>query len=153
MLAPSERVVVDVLFSEPGEVALEHRTLRSPTGLLRSRSFTSRPSPTSVNSSKTCGNETTGRYANGSRPFIESPPDKTLSFVAEMDEVGPEGGVDTGVYACPMHPEIVASWAGKCPKCGMKLMPMIRGRDSDRLRLSHACRDHGHVGGALRSAG
>ena len=22
-----------------------------------------------------------------------------------------------------MHPDIVASWAGKCPKCGMKLMP------------------------------
>ena len=85
-------------------------------------------------------------------PFIESPPDKTLSFVAEMDEVGPEGGVDTGVYACPMHPEIVASWAGKCPKCGMKRRP-VGDRDSDRLRLSHACRDHGHVGGALRSAG
>ena len=56
-------------------------------------------------------------------PFIEAPPDKTISFVAEMDEVGPEGGVDTGVCACPMDPEIVASWAGKCPKCGMKLMP------------------------------
>ena len=55
-------------------------------------------------------------------PFLEAPPDKTLAFVAEMDEVGGDG-VETGVYACPMHPEIVASWAGKCPKCGMKLMP------------------------------
>ncbi len=26
VLAPSERVVVDVLFEEPGEVTLEHRT-------------------------------------------------------------------------------------------------------------------------------
>ena len=26
LLAPSERVVVDVLFEEPGELALEHRT-------------------------------------------------------------------------------------------------------------------------------
>ena len=39
-----------------------------------------------------------------------------------MDEVGGEG-VETGIYACPMDPDIVASWAGKCPKCGMKLMP------------------------------
>ena len=37
-------------------------------------------------------------------PFLEAPPDKTLAFVAEMDEVGPEGGVDTGIYACPMDP-------------------------------------------------
>ena len=43
-------------------------------------------------------------------------------FVAEMDEVGGEG-VETGIYACPMDADIVASWAGKCPKCGMKLMP------------------------------
>src|SRR4029078_4071398 len=31
---------------------------------------------------------------------------------------------ETGIFACPMHPEIVASWEGKCPKCGMKLMPV-----------------------------
>src|SRR4030095_15003952 len=37
-------------------------------------------------------------------------------------EIGGEG-VETGIYACPMHADIVASWAGKCPKCGMKLMP------------------------------
>jgi hypothetical protein len=53
---------------------------------------------------------------------LDVPPDKTLSFVAEMDEVGGEG-VETGIYACPMDADIVASWAGKCPKCGMKLMP------------------------------
>ena len=39
-----------------------------------------------------------------------------------MDEIGGEG-VETGIYACPMHEDIVATWAGKCPKCGMKLMP------------------------------
>jgi hypothetical protein len=39
-----------------------------------------------------------------------------------MDEVG-GAGVETGIYACPMDPDIVATWAGKCPKCGMKLMP------------------------------
>jgi FtsP/CotA-like multicopper oxidase with cupredoxin domain len=39
-----------------------------------------------------------------------------------MDEVGGET-VETGVCACPMDEDIIASWAGKCPRCGMKLMP------------------------------
>jgi FtsP/CotA-like multicopper oxidase with cupredoxin domain len=60
---------------------------------------------------------------------VDAQPDKTLSFVAEMDEVGGEG-VETGVYACPMHPEIVASWGGKCPKCAMKLMPAPAGMEA-----------------------
>lgn len=25
-------------------------------------------------------------------------------------------------YTCPMHPEVVQDAAGKCPKCGMKLV-------------------------------
>src|SRR6185369_6755735 len=54
-------------------------------------------------------------------PSLEAEPDKTLSFVAEMNMPSVEG--ETGIFACPMHPEIVASWEGKCPKCGMKLMP------------------------------
>jgi uncharacterized paraquat-inducible protein A len=27
-------------------------------------------------------------------------------------------------YTCPMHPEIVRSKPGKCPKCGMQLVKM-----------------------------
>ena len=26
-------------------------------------------------------------------------------------------------YVCPMHPEVVSSAPGTCPKCGMKLVP------------------------------
>jgi hypothetical protein len=26
-------------------------------------------------------------------------------------------------YTCPMHPEVVQDKPGKCPKCGMKLVP------------------------------
>lgn len=27
----------------------------------------------------------------------------------------------TGVYSCPMHPDVVSDHPGKCPKCGMEL--------------------------------
>lgn len=27
-------------------------------------------------------------------------------------------------YTCSMHPEVVKNKPGKCPKCGMKLVPM-----------------------------
>ncbi|MFI4931825.1 MAG: heavy metal-binding domain-containing protein, partial [Burkholderiales bacterium] len=29
----------------------------------------------------------------------------------------------TAFYACPMHPSIRQAVAGKCPKCGMELLP------------------------------
>ncbi len=33
-------------------------------------------------------------------------------------------GVEVGVtYSCPMHPEVVSDQPGKCPKCGMNLVP------------------------------
>ena len=55
-------------------------------------------------------------------PYLAAAPDKTLALVAERDLGGP--GLEQGaVYACPMHPETIASWAGKCPHCGMKLLP------------------------------
>jgi hypothetical protein len=27
-------------------------------------------------------------------------------------------------YTCTMHPEVVMDMPGKCPKCGMKLVPL-----------------------------
>src|SRR5437016_937393 len=27
-------------------------------------------------------------------------------------------------YSCPMHPEVVTDYPGKCPKCGMTLVPL-----------------------------
>jgi hypothetical protein len=37
------------------------------------------------------------------------------------------GASDATVYTCPMHPEIVQSEPGTCPKCGMKLTPRPSG--------------------------
>ena len=123
LLAPSERVVVDVLFAEPGELALEHRT---PEKSYRLAAIRVADDPAEPDLTQHFESLRTHPDMEAERERIaavlDAPPDKTLSFVAEMDEVGGEG-VETGIYACPMHADIVASWAGKCPKCGMKLMP------------------------------
>jgi FtsP/CotA-like multicopper oxidase with cupredoxin domain len=37
-----------------------------------------------------------------------------------MEFEAPEGTV---VYSCPMHPDVVSATEGRCPECGMKLMP------------------------------
>lgn len=34
-------------------------------------------------------------------------------------------------YTCPMHPEVISSAPGKCPKCGMTLTPVTDGGDHD----------------------
>ena len=123
ILAPSERVIVDVLFDQPGEVTLEHRTPERTYPLAAITVEDERAEPDlerehaelRVNQDMSAERERIATY-------LDAAPDKTLAFVAEMDEIGGDG-VETGVYACPMHLDIVATWAGKCPKCGMKLMP------------------------------
>ncbi len=45
----------------------------------------------------------------------------------------------TGIYTCPMHPEVRQKGPGKCPQCGMFLVPEVAGGHEH----------HGH-GGALR---
>ena len=123
ILAPSERVVVDVLFDQPGEATLEHRTPERTYPLATITVEEQRADPQLEPEYEALRvNEDLSAERERIAPFVEAAPDKTLAFVAEMDEIGGEG-VETGVYACPMHAEIVATWAGKCPKCGMKLMP------------------------------
>jgi FtsP/CotA-like multicopper oxidase with cupredoxin domain len=124
LLAPSERAVVDVLFDRPGHLQLEHRTPER-TYRLAGITLTDEEAEPDLREQFQALRANADVHALRDRvaPFLEAPPDKALSFVAEMDEVGSEGGVETGVYACPMDPDIVASWAGKCPRCGMKLMP------------------------------
>src|SRR5579859_3700426 len=41
-----------------------------------------------------------------------------------------------GLYTCPMHPEIVRSAPGSCPKCGMALEPVLptAGEDDSEYR-------------------
>src|SRR3954453_1588343 len=121
VLAPSERAVVDVRFDATGEAALEHRT---PDRTYQLAAMTVRDG--AVDRGPTAAFDTLRvnpeMVAERHRivPHREREPDKTIAFVAEMEFEVPEGTV---VYSCPMHPEVVSLEEGKCPQCGMKLMP------------------------------
>src|ERR671939_913622 len=121
VVAPSERAVVDVLFERAGEAALEHRT---PDQAYRLATITVGdgavdPEPTAAFKTLRTNPELIAER-HRTAPYRDREPDKTIAFVAEMEFETPEGTV---VYSCPMHPEVVSLEEGKCPQCGMKLMP------------------------------
>jgi FtsP/CotA-like multicopper oxidase with cupredoxin domain len=124
VLAPSERVVVDVLVERPGELALEHHT----------------PDRTYKLATVTVAED--GRGSAAAREFealrrapelaaerqqldrwLAAPPDKVLALVAQMDDpAAMPAGAGPVTYACPIHPEVTSDQPGRCPKCGMKLL-------------------------------
>jgi FtsP/CotA-like multicopper oxidase with cupredoxin domain len=125
VLAPSERIVIDVLFDVPGPLALEHHTpdrvyplaaitvTGEPAALSLGREFEVLRSDPELTAER-----------HGLARYLEAAPDRTLAFVAEMDFDAPDGGVDGPVvYTCPMHPAVITDEPGRCPDCGMKLLP------------------------------
>lgn len=127
LLAPSERAVLDVLFDKPGDVQLEHRTpdhvydlgTISVTGTADGRaaaSFDTLRTDPQLSATRAQLDED-----------LQRPPDKTLAFWSTMPLLYGDDGEKTvsatTYHECPMHPEVAASFAATCPKCGMKLVP------------------------------
>ena len=123
ILAPSERVILDVLFERAGELALEHHT---PEKLYRLASIAVSDEPAEPSLAEAFEQLRTDPELTAEREglgrHLSAEPDKTLAFVAEMDFDEPAGGA--AAYTCPMHPEVVSEEPGRCPSCGMKLMAM-----------------------------
>jgi FtsP/CotA-like multicopper oxidase with cupredoxin domain len=124
IVAPSERVVIDVLFDEAGELTLEHRTpdRTYPLATIAVTDEQAEPSLAAEFANLRTNADMTAERERIA-PYVDAEPDKTLALVAEMDMGEPE--VPPGVavaYTCPMHPEVISDEPGKCPKCGMKLL-------------------------------
>ena len=60
----------------------------------------------------------------------------TVTFAQmKMDTAHKQMKMKTGTkkYTCTMHPEVVKNKPGKCPKCGMALVPMkMKGKKTEK---------------------
>jgi FtsP/CotA-like multicopper oxidase with cupredoxin domain len=150
LIAPSERMVVDVLFENPGPLTLDHRTpdRTYPLATIVVDEERAEPSPAARFESLRANPDMLAERERAAS-YLDAGPDKTLALVAEMDMGAPQLPPGTTMaYVCPMHPMVTSGEPGRCPKCGMKLQatkaapmayacpmhPDVRSQQPDRCR-------------------
>jgi FtsP/CotA-like multicopper oxidase with cupredoxin domain/cation diffusion facilitator CzcD-associated flavoprotein CzcO len=142
LIAPSERVVVDVLFQSAGEARLEHRT---PDHVYDLGAF-SVDVIASENASRSFDSLRTDpelvALRGSIQKHVDRSPDKSISFVASMPLLYGDNQPAGTTYVCPMHPEVTGPTATKCGKCGMKLVPLATEQTS---QTSYVCPMHPEV--------
>nr|AYM55753.1 hypothetical protein [uncultured bacterium] len=145
IVAPSERVVVDVLFHTPGSVRVEHVTPAGwfELGIVEVAQEPVTPSfATQFELLRTNADMVEVRARI--EPYLSAEPDKVLALVAEMD-MGEARSDSAAAYVCPMHPEVTSREPSKCPWCGMKLVPAHLAQSAVQGDHHHGHEhDHGH---------
>lgn len=48
-------------------------------------------------------------------------------------------------FTCPMHPEVVKDAPGKCPKCGMDLVPLSNSKGEHAEHQHHVQHENEHA--------
>ena len=140
LLSPSERMIVDVLFAEAGDIALEHRSPERIERLGFFRVTGSAPAAAARTFSHLGSDPELSETRKELASHVERAPDKILGFSSSMPLLYGGDSAHASSFVCPMHPEVTAPEPGTCPKCGMKLVAA-----SEPVASSYVCPMHPEV--------